>query len=281
MVKIVECPRDALQGIAGFIPTQRKAEYLNLLLKAGFHTLDFGSFVAPKAIPQMRDTAEVVKQLDLSHTATRLLAIVANERGAREAATFQQITYLGYPFSISQTFLQRNINATIEDAFIRAANIREICEKNRKELVAYVSMAFGNPYGDHWDVDAVRFWVEKLAGLGVRIISLADTVGKGSPEEIGRVYSTCRRHFPHVEFGLHLHTTLHQWEEKLEAAYRAGCRRFDGVINGLGGCPMAGEKLVGNVNTNFLLDFFEGKNEQTRIDIDVLKKASGVALAFP
>ena len=251
---------------------------MNALLKVGFHTLDFGSFVSPKAIPQMKDTAEVVRELDLTHSNTRLLAIVANERGATEASAFEEITYLGYPFSISPTFLKRNINSTLEEAFSRAEAIQNICLKHEKTLVAYVSMAFGNPYGDEWSEDIALKWIEKLVRSGIEIISLSDTVGMGSPEAIAGLFAKAIASHPEVEFGFHLHTTLHQWDKKINAAYESGCRRFDGVINGLGGCPMAGDKLVGNVSTQLLLNFFTGKNEPTGLNALMFEMAEQKAL---
>lgn len=261
-----------MQGLKNFIPTERKIAYLNQLLKVGFHTLDFGSFVSPKAIPQMSDTTQVVRKLDLAHTSTKLLAIVANERGASEAANFEEITYLGYPFSVSPTFLKRNINSTLEEAFQRAEVIQGICKSKGKTLVTYVSMAFGNPYGDNWDEEILMEWVGRLNTLDIAVVSLADTTGVANPEEIGKVFALCRRNFQEIEFGLHLHTTFPKWKMKIEAAYEKGCRRFDGVINGLGGCPMAGDKLVGNVNTNWLIQFFEEKGENISLDKGLLKQ---------
>ena len=267
-----------MQGIDIFIPTEKKVDYLNALLKVGFHTLDFGSFVSPKAIPQMKDTAEVVRELDLTHSNTGLLAIVANERGATEASAFEEITYLGYPFSISPTFLKRNINSTLEEAFSRAEAIQNICLKHEKTLVAYVSMAFGNPYGDEWSEDIALKWIEKLVRSGIEIISLSDTVGMGSPEAIAGLFAKAIASHPEVEFGFHLHTKLRQWEEKINAAYESGCRRFDGVIDGLGGCPMAGDKLVGNVSTRLLLNFFTGKNEPAGLNASMFEMAEQKAL---
>jgi len=272
-IKIIECPRDAMQGLTEFIPTERKAEYLNALLKVGFDTLDFGSFVSPKAIPQLRDTSEVLDQLETEGAATQLLAIVANKRGAEDAGQFEKIRYLGYPFSISPTFLKKNINSTIDEAYERAHEIQELCTRHQKKMVAYVSMAFGNPYRDEWSEELLLNWVHKLSELKIEIISLADTVGLSEPDKIFSAMEKCIAQLPKKEFGLHLHTTLEKVFEKLDAAYVAGCRRFDAVLNGLGGCPMAGEDLVGNLNTHTLLDFLYSKNEKINLDRQALKDA--------
>ncbi|RXG28905.1 hydroxymethylglutaryl-CoA lyase [Leeuwenhoekiella palythoae] len=255
-VKIIECPRDAMQGIKQFIPTEAKVQYLQSLLRCGFDTLDFGSFVSPKAIPQMADTAQVLDRLDLSATATKLLAIVANLRGAQDAVQFDQIAYLGYPFSISEIFQMRNTHKTIEESVVVLSDILETATKHNKEVVTYLSMGFGNPYGDPWDVDIVGAWTEKLAAMGVRIISLSDTVGSSDAQTIDYLFSELIPAYPQIEFGAHLHTTPNQWFEKVNAAYKAGCRRFDGAIQGFGGCPMAKDELTGNMPTEKMLSYF-------------------------
>lgn len=253
-MKLIECPRDAIQGIKHFIPTEKKIKYINLLLESNlFDTIDFGSFVSPKAIPQMADTAEVVQGLNLSHTQTKLLAIIANERGATEACQFEQISYLGYPFSISETFQLRNTNATISESLERVKAIQEITEKADKQLVIYISMGFGNPYGDEWDAGIAIKWVDKLQKLGIKIFSLSDTVGVATPESITYLFENLIPKYPNLEFGAHLHTTPDTWQEKVDAAYKAGCRRFDGAILGYGGCPMAADELVGNMPMENLL----------------------------
>ncbi|WP_038029844.1 hydroxymethylglutaryl-CoA lyase [Thermonema rossianum] len=252
MLQIVECPRDAMQGIQTFIPTEKKVHYLNLLLKVGFHTLDFGSFVSPKAIPQMRDTHEVVKQLH-SSTATKLLAIVANERGAVEACQYKQIRYLGFPLSVSETFQQRNTNKSIEDALLVVERIQQLCIEKGKELVVYISMGFGNPYSDPYSPELVCRLIEKLQGMQIGIVSLADTIGSASVHDIEALYSLASRLFPGMTLGVHLHARREEVKEKVQAAYAAGCRRFDGALRGFGGCPMAKDELVGNLDTELLL----------------------------
>lgn len=256
-VKIIECPRDAMQGIKShFISTEAKAQYINSLLKVGFDTIDFGSFVSPKAIPQMRDTAEVLSQLDLSETESKLLAIVANVRGANDASVFEEINYLGYPFSISENFQMRNTSKTIEQSIVTLNEILNIADKTNKEVVAYLSMGFGNPYGDPWNVDIVAQWTEKLAKMGVRILSLSDTIGVADGKTISYLFSNLIPQYPKIEFGAHLHTTPTTWHEKVDAAYNAGCNRFDGAIKGYGGCPMAKDELTGNMPTEKLLSYF-------------------------
>ena len=245
-----------MQGIKQFIPTEEKAQYLQSLLRCGFDTLDFGSFVSPKAIPQMADTAQVLDRLDLSATATKLLAIVANLRGAQDAVQFDQIAYLGYPFSISEIFQMRNTHKTIEESVVVLSDILETATKHNKEVVTYLSMGFGNPYGDPWDVDIVGAWTEKLAAMGVRIISLSDTVGSSDAQTIDYLFSELIPAYPQIEFGAHLHTTPNQWFEKVNAGYKAGCRRFDGAIQGFGGCPMAKDELTGNMPTEKMLSYF-------------------------
>lgn len=255
-LKIIECPRDAMQGIKAFIPTQKKIQYIQALLRVGFDTIDFGSFVSPKAIPQMADTAEVLAGLDLSKTSSKLLAIIANTRGAQDAAQHAQIDYLGFPFSISENFQMRNTHKTIAESVVTLNEILEIANKAGKEVVVYVSMGFGNPYGDPWNVEIVGEWTEKLANMGVKILSLSDTVGTSDPETIDYLFSNLIPAYPHIEFGAHLHTTPSTWHEKVDSAYKAGCLRFDGAIQGFGGCPMAKDELTGNMPTERLLSYF-------------------------
>ena len=258
-VKIIECPRDAMQGIKDWIPTKQKVQYIQSLLRCGFDTIDFGSFVSPKAIPQMRDTAEVLSNLDLSATQSKLLAIIANLRGAEDALKHQEIDYLGYPFSISENFQMRNTHKTISESLEILQEILNIAEKNNKEVVAYLSMGFGNPYGDPWNVDIVGEWTEKLSAMGVKILSLSDTVGSSTPDIISYLFTNLIPKYPHIEFGAHLHTTPNAWHEKIDAAYKAGCRRFDGAIQGFGGCPMAKDDLTGNMPTEKMLSYFTAK----------------------
>jgi len=266
-VKIIECPRDAMQGIDTFIETETKAAYLRELLKVGFDTIDFGSFVSPKSIPQMRDTAELLDLVDLPEDHGKMLAIVANERGAQDASKFEQVDIMGFPFSVSETFQQRNANSSIPESLERLKGIQEICINNGKHLVVYISMGFGNPYGDEWNVDIVSHWVRELIEkIEVRTISLSDTVGVGNPENIAYLFSGLIPEFPHVEFGAHLHTRPDNWRVKVDAAYNNGCRRFDSAIKGYGGCPMAEDELVGNMATENLLLYFEEKGVETGID---------------
>ena len=255
-VKIIECPRDAMQGIKNWIPTEKKIQYIQSLLNCGFDTIDFGSFVSPKAIPQMQDTADLLRGLNLSNTQSKLLAIVANLRGAEAAVQFPQIQYLGYPFSISENFQMRNTHKTIDQSIEVLQEILELAEKNNKEVVTYLSMGFGNPYGDPWNVEIVGNWAERLAGMGVKILSLSDTVGTSTPEVIDYLFSNLIPKYPEIEFGAHLHTTPTKWHEKVDAAFKAGCRRFDGAIQGFGGCPMAKDELTGNMPTEKLLSYF-------------------------
>jgi len=262
-IKIIECPRDAMQGIKSFIPTARKVAYIQSLLRVGFDTIDFGSFVSAKAIPQMQDTAEVLAQLDLSQTNSKLLAIIANTQGAISASAHKEIQYLGFPFSISENFQMRNTHKTIEESLVTLNEILEIADKTNKEVVAYLSMGFGNPYGDPWNVDIVGNWTENLANRGVKILSLSDTIGSSTPEVIQYLFSNLIPKYPKIEFGAHLHTTPEKWFEKVDAAYNAGCRRFDGAIQGFGGCPMAKDTLTGNMPTEKLLSFFTSNKEQT------------------
>jgi hydroxymethylglutaryl-CoA lyase len=262
-IKIIECPRDAMQGIKSFIPTARKVAYIQSLLRVGFDTIDFGSFVSAKAIPQMQDTAEVLAQLDLSQTNSKLLAIIANTQGAIAASEHKEIQYLGFPFSISENFQMRNTHKTIEESLVTLNEILEIADKTNKEVVAYLSMGFGNPYGDPWNFDIVGNWTENLANRGVKILSLSDTIGSSTPEVIQYLFSNLIPKFPEIEFGAHLHTAPEKWFEKVDAAYNAGCRRFDGAIQGFGGCPMAKDTLTGNMPTEKLLSFFTSQKEQT------------------
>ena len=255
-VKIIECPRDAMQGIKEFIPTKQKVQYIQSLLRVGFDTIDFGSFVSPKAIPQMVDTAEVLSQLDLSKTTSKLLAIVANLRGAEDACNHPEIDYLGYPFSISENFQMRNTHKTIAQSVLILDDILNIADKTNKEVVAYLSMGFGNPYGDPWDVDIVGEWTERLNKMGVKILSLSDTIGSSDAETIAYLFSNLIPQYPDIEFGAHLHTTPSSWFEKIDAAYKSGCRRFDGAIQGFGGCPMAKDELTGNMPTEKMLSYF-------------------------
>lgn len=262
-IKIIECPRDAMQGIKPFIPTERKVAYIQSLLRVGFDSIDFGSFVSPKAIPQMQDTALVLEQLDLSKTNSKLLAIIANTQGAILAAQHKEIQYLGFPFSISENFQMRNTHKTIAESIVTLKEILEIAYKSNKEVVAYLSMGFGNPYGDPWNVEIVGEWTEKLSNLGVSILSLSDTVGSSTPEIISYLFSNLIPKYPKIEFGAHLHTTPDKWFEKVNAAYQNGCRRFDGAIQGFGGCPMATDDLTGNMPTEKLLSYFTSKKENT------------------
>ena len=266
-VKLIECPRDALQGLKAFVPTKLKANYIQSLLRVGFDTLDFGSFVSPKAIPQMRDTKEVLDILDLSSTRTKLLSIVANLKGAKMASSIDSIDYLGFPFSISENFQMRNTHKTISESETVLRDILEIAQKKSKKLVVYMSMAFGNPYGDPWDVDIVGEWTNRLHSMGVEILSLSDTIGSSKPESISYLFSNLIPKFPHIEFGAHLHTHPNSWYEKLNAAYKAGCYRFDGAIQGFGGCPMASDSLTGNMPTEKMISYFNSENIDTNIDI--------------
>ena len=264
-VKLIECPRDAMQGIKEFIPTEKKAQYIQSLLRCGFDTIDFGSFVSPKAIPQMQDTADLLSRLDLSKTQSKLLAIVANTRGAQDASAFEEIDYLGYPFSISENFQMRNTHKTIAQSVEVLQEILDVANNCNKEVVAYLSMGFGNPYGDPWNVEIVGEWTEKLAGMGVKILSLSDTVGTSSPEIIEYLFSNLITKYPEVEFGAHLHTTPAKWHEKIDAAYKAGCRRFDGAIQGFGGCPMAKDELTGNMPSEKMLSYFNAAKADSNI----------------
>jgi hydroxymethylglutaryl-CoA lyase len=272
-IKLTECPRDAMQGIHDFIPTELKAAYINLLLQVGFDTIDFGSFVSPKAIPQMQDTAAVLKKLDLSNTRSKLLAVIANYRGAEDAAEYDEISYLGYPFSVSETFQLRNANSTIQHAFDTVKYIQELCTIKDKQLLVYLSMGFGNPYGDEWNVEIVQEWSQKLIAEGIRIIALSDTVGVATPQQITDIYPVLCASFPQTEFGLHLHATPNNWKNKIDAAYKSGCRRFDSAIKGYGGCPMASDELTGNIATENLIAYLEQQNEPTGLNMDKFREA--------
>jgi hydroxymethylglutaryl-CoA lyase len=276
-VKLIECPRDAMQGWPNMISTEKKIEYLQYLMHVGFDTLDFGSFVSPKAIPQMADTREVLAGLNPSLSQTKLLAIIANKRGAIEAAGYEVIHYLGYPFSVSPTFQMKNTNSTIEDSFEHLKEINEICVSNKKQLVVYLSMGFGNPYGDFFSEQLVIDWGQKIADLGVGIISLADTVGVASPEQVKSISSGLLKAVPQAEVGVHLHSTPTGWKEKLSAAYDAGVRRFDGALKGIGGCPMSGNDLVGNMNTEWMIDYFEAEGRMKPIDRIALRRSIALA----
>nr|WP_299384418.1 hydroxymethylglutaryl-CoA lyase [Allomuricauda sp.] len=272
-VKLIECPRDAMQGIKTFIPTKEKVKYIQSLLGCGFDTLDFGSFVSPKAIPQMVDTAEVLSQLDLSKTQSKLLAIVANTRGANNACEHRAIDYLGYPFSISENFQMRNTHKTIAQSVETLKEILDIAHAHDKQVVTYVSMGFGNPYGDPWDVEIVGEWTEKLAEMGTSILSLSDTIGSSTPEVIDYLFSNLIPKYPHIEFGAHLHTTPSKWHEKVDAAYKAGCRRFDGAVQGFGGCPMAKDELTGNMPTEKMLSYFTTEKADSGVNWMVFEAA--------
>src|SRR5699024_3020568 len=277
-IKIIECPRDAMQGIKSWIPTEKEIQYIQALLRCGFDTIDFGSFVSPKAIPQMRDTAEVLAKLDLSTTRSKLLAIVANLRGAQAAIQFQEIDYLGYPFSISENFQMRNTHKTIAESVVLMQGILYLAHANNKEVVAYLSMGFGNPYGDPWNVEIVAKWTEKLAEIGVHIISLSDTIGSSTPETISYLFSNLIPAYPNIEFGAHLHTNPRSWKEKVHAAAAAGCKRFDGAIQGYGGCPMAKDELIGNMPTEKLLSYFNEKKCDVQIHPMAFESAYNEAL---
>jgi hydroxymethylglutaryl-CoA lyase len=268
MIKLIECPRDAMQGLNQFVPTKTKINYINQLLKVGFDSLDCASFVSPKAIPQMKDSADVISNLDLSNTETKLLVIVANKRGALDACNFEQISYLGYPFSISETFQLRNTNADINESLERAKSIQEICVKNNKSMVAYLSMGFGNPYGDEWSLEIVEKWVSKLVDLGIKTISLSDTTGIATPASIELIFKNLIPKYNSIEFGAHFHSLPESSIEKIEAAYLNGCKRFDAALKGFGGCPMAKDDLTGNIATEVLINYLISKNESLNIDFN-------------
>lgn len=276
-IQLVECPRDAMQGWKHFIPTVQKVDYINQLLEVGFHTIDFGSFVSPKAIPQMADTKEVLQQLNLTNTTSRLLAIVANERGALDACSFDVIQYLGFPFSVSPTFQIRNTNSTQEESWKRLTSIHTLCKQHNKQLVVYLSMGFGNPYGDTYSSELLLEWAHKMAEEGIEIVSLADTVGVANPDQIFNAFSTLVPAYPNMVWGAHLHATQNFWKEKLEAAIAGGCTRMDTAILGIGGCPMAADDLVGNMATEWVLSYFEEKGISTSINTAAWQKATIIA----
>lgn len=276
-MKIIECPRDAMQGLHDFVPTELKIKYINELLKVGFDTIDFGSFVSPKAIPQLRDTAEVLSQLDLSSTKSKLLAIIANTRGADIAKDHEEIDYLGFPLSISETFQQKNTNKSIDQAFESLQEIQDICKKHNKVLVTYLSMGFGNPYGDPYEMEYVAKFVERLIKMEVEIISLADTVGVSNEENITTLFTSLLKEFPNVEFGAHLHSDRDTAMSKVDAAYKAGCRRFDGAINGFGGCPMADDVLVGNIATETIIEYANKYADADKLDQEALTNSMNIA----
>jgi len=276
-VTLVECPRDAMQGWLHFIPTQQKIEYLNALLQVGFDTLDFGSFVSPKAIPQMADTKQVISKLSIGDGKTKLLAIVANLRGAEEAVIYEQIQYIGFPFSISPTFQLRNTHSSMEESVKTVEAIQELCIRYNRILVLYLSMGFGNPYGDPYNEDILLHWAEEMAGKGIRIISLADTVGIATPEQVSTAVSSLISAYPDITIGVHLHSNPENWKAKAEAAWVAGCSRFDGALKGIGGCPMAQDSLVGNMNSEWMIPYFEEKGLLTGIDKNALLKSRTIA----
>jgi len=267
-MKLIECPRDAMQGIHNFIPTELKAKYINLLLQVGFNTIDFGSFVSPKAIPQLRDTREVLAQLDLNNTATKLLAIVANLRGAEEAMAFPEISYVGFPFSISETFQQRNTNSSIKDSLVTVEQMLALCDKHQKTGVVYLSMGFGNPYGDAYHTEIVEEWAAALVARGTKILSLSDTTGMSTRSKIEELVPLLTNSFPQTEIGLHLHSTPETRTEKIEAAYKSGCKRFDSALKGYGGCPMAADSLTGNMATEELISYLGQQGEQLNLNME-------------
>lgn len=276
-VKLIECPRDAMQGLKYIIPVKSKVAYLNSLLNVGFDTIDCGSFVSPKVIPQMADTAEVLEKINLQNSKSKLLVIVANKRGAEQAIQYNHVTYLGYPFSISQTFQQRNANSSIEESVQRVEEIQNICLRARKQLVIYLSMAFGNPYNDEYDDEMLLHWADEMVKRNISVISLADTVGVATPEQINFAVSTLSYAYPQIEFGVHLHSTAANRQQKLEAALKAGCKRFDGALKGFGGCPMANDQLVGNMNTEWMIDYFKKLDVLPSINMEALQESLELA----
>ncbi len=277
LIKIIECPRDAMQGWKKFIPTERKIEYINSLLRVGFDTIDFGSFVSPKMIPQMADTTEVIPNLDLGNSNSKLLAITANYRGAEAACIFDEISYLGFPFSVSETFQQRNTNSSIAESVDRVEDIQNLCIKSGKQLVVYISMGFGNPYNDPYDEEIVFEWVSRMVAMDIGIISLADTVGLATPEQVYDITSYLVESLPGTEIGVHMHSSPKNWEEKLEAAVNAGCKRFDGALKGIGGCPMSGNELVGNMNSELMINYFEKKQLLNNLNKQALAESIRIA----
>ncbi|MCC9138392.1 hydroxymethylglutaryl-CoA lyase [Pontibacter silvestris] len=276
-MKIIECPRDAMQGRKEFIPTERKIAYINQLLQVGFDTIDFGSFVSPKAVPQMSDTSEVLANLDLNETPSKLLAIVANIRGAEEAVQYRKISYIGFPLSVSETFQQRNTNKSIAEAIVQLEKIQNICLRHNKTLVTYLSMCFGNPYGDPWSAEAVIKYIEELHQLGVETVSLSDTVGMADPASVSYLFRHIIPAYESIEFGVHLHTTPTGWQDKIEAAYKAGCHRFDGAVRGFGGCPMAKDKLVGNVATENLISYLENNGVNLNLNKEAFQQVMALS----
>ena len=276
-IQLIECPRDAMQGWPHFIATEKKIDYINSLLQVGFDTIDFGSFVSPKAIPQMADTKDVLKKLDLRNSSSKLLAIVANVRGAEEAVAYDEITFLGFPFSLSETFQQRNTNSSIGESLHRVEEIQNLCFRNKKQLVIYLSMGFGNPYGDPYNEEILLKWTEEMVRRNVQIISLADTVGVATPEQISFALNTLIPKYPHTNFGVHLHSAPDNWKIKLEAAVEAGCKRIDGALKGIGGCPMAGNELVGNMNTESVVAYLDNRGTQPQLDRAALQKSLQLA----
>ena len=276
-IKMIECPRDAMQGWRTMISTEKKISYLNSLLKVGFDTLDCGSFVSPKAIPQMADTRDVLRQLNIEQSISKLLVIVANTRGAEEAVTFDNVTYLGFPFSISETFQQRNTNSSLQESIIRVEEIQELCIKNNKQLVVYLSMGFGNPYGDKYNEETLLYWADEMVRRNIGIISLADTVGMATADQISFALDTLLPAYPATEFGVHLHSTPANWQQKLEAAVKSGCKRFDGALKGIGGCPMAKDELVGNMNTEWMINYFQQQSIMPAINEPALAESLQMA----
>ena len=277
LLSLIECPRDAMQGWKNFIPTEKKIQYINSLLQVGFNTIDFGSFVSPQAIPQMADTKDVVKKLEMGDGQTKLLAIVANLRGAIDACIYDEISYLGFPFSVSETFQQRNTNSSIEESLKRVEEIQTLCTKAGKKLVVYISMGFGNPYNDPFDEEIVFNWVERLVELDIEIISLADTVGIATPEQVSDMTSYLIESLPGTEIGVHLHSRPDNWQQKIEAAVKSGCKRFDGALKGIGGCPMADDELIGNMNTELMIKYFEEHHILPGLNKDALAKSLKMA----
>jgi hydroxymethylglutaryl-CoA lyase len=276
-IQLIECSRDAMQGWKHFIPTEKKIEYINSLLEVGFDTIDFGSFVSPKAIPQMADTKEVIQKLEVQSSRSKLLAIVANVRGAEDAVNYDEISLLGFPFSISPTFQQRNTNSTIEESLERVEQIQNLCLRHNKQLVIYLSMGFGNPYGDEYNEEILLKWTDKMVKKEIRIISLADTVGLATPKQVFLAFNILISQYPNTLFGVHLHSTPINWKEKLEAAVNAGCKRFDGALKGIGGCPMAQNDLVGNMNTELIISYLEEKNLLIDLNKDALQRSLQLA----
>ena len=272
-LKIIESPRDGIQGLKKFIPTKIKADYINSILKIGFDEIDIGSFVSQKAIPQLSDTTEVIKLLDFVNSISKLLVLVANKKGGEEASEFDEINSLIFPFSISPTFLKYNINSNFSNSFKTIYELKNICEKRKKNLIIYIAMAFGNPYGDPWNIDIIFEWAEKLNNIGIKIIPFSDILGNSTPSRIQEVFSSVIKEFPEIEFGFHLHSKPDDWIEKIESAYESGCRRFDTVIGGLGGCPMTGKELLGNLNTLNFINFLNKKNIPHNINLAILQDA--------